>query len=68
MAAGTCPDCGSPIAIDAARQRGDRISCPACGADLQVSALSPVELDWAIDDPDDEVKLDFEAEEDRPKT
>jgi len=40
---------------------GELVTCPKCGADLEVVGLSPVELDWAEegeeyeqDDEDDE--------------
>jgi lysine biosynthesis protein LysW len=67
MASATCPDCGSFVPVADPPRRGERVTCPTCGASLQVSALNPPELEWAYDDPEDEVKLDFESEEDRDK-
>ena len=36
--------------------RGDQLSCPECGANLEVVSLSPVELDVVSDDDDDDDK------------
>ena len=34
--------------------KGDRLSCPECGSNLEVTSLSPIELDLAPDDDDEE--------------
>jgi len=45
-----CPDCDSEIEIDELDvSAGEIISCPECGVDLQVVALSPIELQPAPD-------------------
>jgi alpha-aminoadipate/glutamate carrier protein LysW len=43
-----CPDCAAAIEIDELDvDLGEIISCPECGADLQVLGVSPLELDVA---------------------
>ena len=41
----TCPECDVTIDVDEFDvDRGDELSCPECGSNLEVSALAPVEL------------------------
>jgi lysine biosynthesis protein LysW len=53
--------------------KGDLLSCPECGSNLEVTGLTPLELDVASDEDDDddeevkevaEVGEDLELEED----
>ena len=54
LAMATCPDCDAEIDVDEFDvDRGDELSCPECGSNLQVVAVSPVELEPASDDNDD---------------
>ncbi len=51
----TCPDCDAEIDVDEFDvDRGDELSCPECGSNLEVVAVSPVELEPASDDNDDD--------------
>ena len=51
----TCPDCDAEIDVDEFDvDRGDELSCPECGSNLVVVAVSPVELEPATDDEDDD--------------
>jgi alpha-aminoadipate/glutamate carrier protein LysW len=46
-----CPDCEADIEIDEYDvDKGEIISCPECGIDLEVVGLSPLELDVAPQD------------------
>ena len=56
-----CPGCDEYIQVSPGVRMGELVTCPKCGADLEVVGLSPVELDWAEegeeyeqDDEDDE--------------
>ena len=40
--------------------RGDKLSCPECGANLEVVGLSPVELEFASDEVDEDEGLQGE--------
>ena len=51
----TCPECDAEIEVDEFDvDKGDQLSCPECGSNLEVIALSPLELDVAPDDDDDD--------------
>ena len=51
----TCPECDAEIEVDEFDvDKGDLISCPDCGTNLEVIGLSPVELEMADDEDDDE--------------
>ena len=51
----TCPECDAEIEVDEFDvDKGDQISCPDCGSNLEVVGLSPIELDLADDDDEDD--------------
>ena len=67
----TCPECDAEIEVDEFDvDKGDQLSCPEYGSNLEVIAMSPLELDLAPEDDedddldDDEEKDDDDAEED----
>lgn len=50
----TCPECDAEIEIDEFDvDKGDQLSCPDCGSNLEVTGMSPIELDLAAEDEDD---------------
>jgi lysine biosynthesis protein LysW len=49
MAKGYCIECDTPIKLGNSPVKGLKVSCPKCGAYLQVVAISPIELDWEYD-------------------
>ncbi len=58
----TCPEGDAEIEVDEFDvDKGDQLSCPECGSNLEVTAVSPLELDIAPDDDDDD---DDAAEDD----
>ena len=49
-----CPDCDADIEIDEYDvDKGQLISCPEFGIDLEVVGLAPLELDLAPQEEDD---------------
>lgn len=49
-----CPDCEAQVEMDEFDvDKGEIISCPECGVDLEVVGLAPLELGPAPDDEDD---------------
>lgn len=61
----TCPECDSPIEVDAADvDIGDELSCSECGSLLRVANDEPVELEIADDEDDDEEEDDEDEDED----
>lgn len=58
----TCPECDAEIEIDEYDvDKGDLLSCPDCGSNLEVTGVTPLELDLAPDEDDD---ADEEEEDD----
>ena len=54
-----CPACDVEIDVDEFDvEQGDELSCPECGANLEVSSVLPVELTLAGDDEDEDLEAD----------
>ncbi len=73
-----CPECDADIEVDEFDvDKGDQLSCPECGSNLEVTGLSPIELDLApeddeeddddLEDDDEDGDDDDEEEEDEEK-
>ena len=62
----TCPECDADIDVDEFDvDKGDLISCAECGTNLEVTSISPLELETAGDEDDeDDEEEDEEAEDD----
>jgi alpha-aminoadipate carrier protein LysW len=59
----TCPECDAEIEVDEFDvDKGDLISCPDCGSNLEVTSIAPVELESA-DDEDEEDDEDDDSED-----
>ena len=49
-----CPECEGDIPLDEFDvAKGEIISCPECGVELEVMGLSPFEVDLASQDEDE---------------
>jgi hypothetical protein len=69
-----CLDCEEPIRLAMPLRVGQRITCDNCGTEMEVVETTPLELDWAFDDPieweedgeewDDEDDDDWDDDED----
>jgi alpha-aminoadipate carrier protein LysW len=61
-----CPECDAEIEVDEFDvDRGDQLSCPECGTNLEVTSVTPLELDVAPDDDeDDDDEDDLDDEDD----
>jgi len=61
----TCPECDAEIEVDEFDvDKGDLISCPDCGSNLEVTSIAPVELESVEDDEDEEDDEDDDSEDD----
>jgi alpha-aminoadipate carrier protein LysW len=61
----TCPECDADIDVDEFDvDRGDVISCPECGSNLQVGSLAPLELELVGEEDEDDEDDEFEEDED----
>ena len=60
----TCPECDAEIEVDEFDvDKGDQLSFPECGSNLEVTGLSPLELDIAPEDDEDDDEDDEEDDE-----
>jgi alpha-aminoadipate/glutamate carrier protein LysW len=51
----TCPECDAEIEVDEFDvDKGDLISCPDCGSNLEVISITPVELEAVEEDEEEE--------------
>ena len=54
-----CPECEAAVDIEVDDVvEGQLISCPECGADLEVVNTNPLEFDLAEDDDEEEEEAD----------
>jgi len=51
MATTFCLDCEAAIRLPEPLRIGQRITCTACGTEMEVVEVSPLELDWAFEEP-----------------
>ena len=59
-----CPECDAEIEVDEFDvDKGDQLSCPDCGSSLEVTGISPIELDLAPDDDEEEDDEDLDDED-----
>jgi alpha-aminoadipate/glutamate carrier protein LysW len=60
-----CPECDAEVEVDEFDvDLGDPLSCPECGQSLVVSSTNPIELDFSVEENDDEDESDDGLEED----
>ena len=50
---GNCPECEAEVHVDEDTDKGDLVSCPDCGLELEVVGLDPIELDIAPEEEED---------------
>jgi alpha-aminoadipate carrier protein LysW len=61
----TCPLCNTGIDVDEDElDEGDSLICEDCGANLNVTGVSPLELSAAADDEDEDDEDDDEEDDD----
>lgn len=54
MPRGICPDCEAEVQVDENSGKGDIVDCPDCGATLEVVGLDPIELDFVIEEDEED--------------
>lgn len=50
---GVCPECGAAVAINDDVVQGEIIECEECGAELEVTSITPLALDLAPEEEED---------------
>jgi alpha-aminoadipate carrier protein LysW len=48
-----CPECDGEIRLPANTLRGEIVTCPDCGVELEVTGLDPVVLELAPEEEED---------------
>ena len=48
-----CPECEAALELEDGVEKGEIVTCPDCGADLEVVGTDPVELDLAPEEEED---------------
>lgn len=62
-----CPSCGAQVSLKGTPKIGTHVTCKSCDTELEVVWLDPLELDWPMDEYEDELDNDdngFYDEED----
>ncbi|HEY3384459.1 MAG TPA: hypothetical protein VGK32_22090 [Vicinamibacterales bacterium] len=60
----TCPECEAEVEVDEFDvDKGDLISCPECGSNLEITGVAPVELDVAPEEDEEEADKEDDEEE-----
>ena len=59
-----CPEGDAEIEVDEFDvDKGDQLSCPECGSNLEVTSVAPIELDFALDDDEEDDDLEGDLED-----
>lgn len=58
MADSVCPSCGAAVSVKGTPKIGTKVTCKSCDTELEVVWLDPLELDWPVDEFEDEVDDD----------
>ncbi len=48
-----CPECDADVKVDAAAVKGEILSCPDCGSELEVTDIAPLALALAPEAEED---------------
>jgi hypothetical protein len=56
-----CPACGSDIHFRRLPTRGSTVTCRECQSLLEVKRLAPLTLEWAFEEPFDDVDSGFDS-------
>lgn len=59
-----CPECEGEFRVGPTLKVGQRLTCTHCDAELEIIHLTPLELDWAYEEPALELEDDEEAQDD----
>jgi DNA replicative helicase MCM subunit Mcm2 (Cdc46/Mcm family) len=63
MAFAYCLDCGSRIYLGAKPWKGQPVFCERCDADMEVTRVNPLELDWTDNLIDEEPEQEQQEQE-----
>ena len=58
-----CPSCGSMINMGTNTRLGQRLKCPSCRTELEVTWSDPLELDWVYEEDEEEYGEEEDSED-----
>jgi lysine biosynthesis protein LysW len=59
-----CPACEAEIEVDEFDvDKGDELNCPECGETLEVTSVSPLELELVSEEDDEEEEFEEDVDE-----
>ena len=56
MSDSLCPSCGAKVTIKGTAKIGMHVTCKSCDTEAEVVWLDPLELDWPMDDYEEELE------------
>ncbi len=48
-----CPECAGNVSFNGKTMKGEIVTCPDCGAELEVTGVNPITLDLAPQEEED---------------
>jgi lysine biosynthesis protein LysW len=56
-----CPSCSAKVSVKGTPKIGVHVTCKSCDTELEIVWLDPLELDWPMDEYEEEVEDEPEA-------
>ncbi|MEX1247498.1 MAG: hypothetical protein WEA61_03380 [Anaerolineales bacterium] len=63
MSESVCPSCGATISVKGTPKMRMKVTCKSCDTEVEVVRLDPLELDWPMDEYEDELEEDATYED-----
>lgn len=51
-----CPSCGAQVSVKGTPKIGMKVTCKSCDTEVEIVWLDPLELDWPMDEYEDETE------------
>jgi lysine biosynthesis protein LysW len=58
-----CPSCNANVSVKGTPKIGVHVTCKSCDTELEIVWLDPLELDWPMDEYEEELEDELEAYE-----
>lgn len=56
-----CPSCNATVTVKGTPKIGVHVTCKSCDTELEIVWLDPLELDWPMDEYEEDVEDEVEA-------
>lgn len=57
----TCPSCSATVSVKGTPKIGVHVTCKSCDTELEIVWLDPLELDWPMDEYEEELEDEMGA-------